>query len=334
MEEYQKVRNEVFSLEDKLGVITVVTSCIDGRVKMAKVFKTMVEFLHEMTSPGGIYSLGVRSVGDHIRHAVEYAEGRGLGTLLIGTAHESGRHRDHGCAAMNNDIKKALAGVEIFHRQVKRAFPQVDCIRMCLDTDDDSVGVLDPSGNVAIRVQGRSHVGQEDKDFLEPLQKISTVDSSRTLDDGSIRALAYLLGNAVERQEELFVWPKPERRLFHCERDICFGDGHKWYSPDNLTFHVGEWSLNPADDLLVGLNLVARNIIEGKINMDGGLFVASKGYRKERYRHLAVIEALEYLRFGMDVMRKHKYSDILTRHFVPIAVVVDMNTMEASLVIT
>ena len=252
----------------------LVMKCMDGRIHLPHATRTPLGIITPFRNLGGIFDLGWPYLGELLTDSVLAAAQQGRGTLMCITYHYSAGQQQRGCAGFGCDTAAARAHAYGIAEQAGRLFgkdhQQVYPLVCGFETDSDALVIHGKAGAV---LDIRDWVGQPADALAIRLAAVcpDMPDDIRSdllpLLEGNLAHVTSLYGTARALDIE------------HREWVICIGRGFDFLHLPNTALIIGPYGPDLAEPIGTAADIIAANMLHGRIPDDGFMLLASTPYQ-------------------------------------------------------
>lgn len=302
----------------------IVFKCSDGRVFISLVAGMPLGIVRPYRNIGGQFDLGWPLLSEKLKDRVDHGIQNGRKSLILITYHYSESDQHLGCAGFECNLEAAYKASLKFHNQVDRFFGHnnqvVFPIVVGLETDSQAL-IFHPQEPSNINTLMCSEkMSEAPENLMEHIHELYP-----DMDEEVKNDLMRLMQGNIAHLKKLKDKGRHPSELHHKEWVVCVGNGFAWMNEQNTALVVGPYDPDLSKPIIKAIDIVKKNMKEGRIGEDGFLILTSAEFKGEGVDQNRAREEANFLRSYTREIIKNNYPCLIDKARYA-AVIVDEKT--------
>ena len=298
--------------------------CMDGRVHMERSVGVPSGIFNSYRTVGGKFEIGEPYFKSRIMKDVQEAIKKGANRIFFVTYHFSRSNPEEwGCAGFKCNIEAAIAYTKRLKNSIETAFGPshsvVYPIQVGIETDEDALVFHGENGST-LDLGEETDLGSAE---IILLIKEMFLDASKSIAN---TLLEITQGNQYH-VHEVRASGRSASALNHKERVFGFGEGFDWHHKPNDAIFVGPYNIDLREPIIVGANLLLKNLKGKRIDPDEGIvLMTSATYANESDpgKSMAIFESRHLMCYALEIIKKEVGE--LIKHLAILPVILNTET--------
>jgi len=281
-----------------------VFGCMDGRNNISNATEIPVGIIKNYRELGGRWEWW--NYIDLIFYKdLMYWINQGKDCLVFVSYHFSKSSPSLGCAGFGYDVDAAIKSNIIFKKKIENVYGVnrlvVFPILLGLETDEEALIIHGNNPDRTLRV---ADLAEYDEDYIKSVLS----QMFKAMQPEIMSLMLCLIAGNIRHIAKIRASHRPLVTLNHCEWVVAIGQGLDWFYQPNQAIIVGMYSNRPEESIVKAVDIIEKNIIEGRVPRDEGfVLLASSSFRSEAgsEKSRACERALENMRFAQKIIRKN-----------------------------